>query len=722
MENKKQSLLRTNNATYKNVDGVTYFKLRSEFSGDYTKNCGLLGEEIDENFYFLRGYDIESIYVDSDRNLIIERVDKDYDPIKVKIGEELGKDTFRFDKETGTIYITYPDGTVAKMDGFLVAGKDIKMATDSTISGDGTIFNPLRISPVDITGTYGPADEYFDITESKIMPEGKGKGYRIVTKEKIDNFGCLYSLDEMKRIQSELENEMSQWRVPTKQDWDELLNAMEVNPEYRNHSSKSNKWLGQVAGSALKSVNLWREFDAIKKEEMSVKGQDVVGMSILPLGIGPDRNEVLNEEDFDLEGFEKLGGFWTNTEDGTGNNYVKLFAYNSAQVDQDTYGEGAKLSVRLVKEYNYDNYNEVEEILGLPYTTKLVYGICEDMPYVKIWTDINVYLYSPNFGVRSEEWNVVTDSDRGVKTVYFINEWDGLKWHKKLMNEAYSVVIKKYEDKPNHEWRVINGELIDTLDDIMNAFSDTINELNQKIKDEAENREKGDLELNEKIEKEISDRKSEITLVKDAIEKESEERKTEDNHINTALIKETNDRIRGDKELDERFKNEVSRLDKDIAIEKEEREKVDNSLSNRIDEEEKARIEGDKELDKKVELEIETRIKEDEKLKELIFSEDEKIRESLSAETAERIESDEKLAELISEEEKNRKEEDNKIREALEKEIVDRINNDIKPGNYTLEGDSEKEMTLPTFGEEVADITIKVSSDFFNFGKIINNE
>ena len=86
MENKKQTLLRTNNATYKTVDGVTYFKLKSEFDGDYTKNCGLLGEEIDENFYFLRGNDIETIYVDNDRNLVIERVDKDYEPIKVKIG------------------------------------------------------------------------------------------------------------------------------------------------------------------------------------------------------------------------------------------------------------------------------------------------------------------------------------------------------------------------------------------------------------------------------------------------------------------------------------------------------------------------------------------------------------------------------------------------------------------------------------------------------------
>ena len=700
MENKKQSLLRTNNATYKNVDGVTYFKLRSEFSGDYTKNCGLLGEEIDENFYFLRGYDIESIYVDSDRNLIIERVDKDYDPIKVKIGEELGKDTFRFDKETGTIYITYPDGTVAKMDGFLVAGKDIKMATDSTISGDGTIFNPLKISPVDITGTYGPADEYLDRTNGEEMPDDKGKGYRIVTKEKIDKFGCLYSLDEMKRIQSELENKMSQWRVPTKKDWDELLNAMEVNPEFRNHTSTSNKWLGQVAGSALKSVNLWREFDAIKKEEMSVKGQDIVGMSILPLGIGPDRNEVLNEEDFDLEGFEKLSGFWTSTEDGTGNNYVKLFAYNSAQVDQDTYGEGAKLSVRLVKEYNYDNYNEVEEILGLPYTTKLVYGICEDMPYVKIWTDINVYLYSPNFGVRSEEWNVVTDSDRGVKTVYFINEWDGLKWHKKLMNEAYSVVIKKYEDKPNHEWRIINGELIDTVEDIMNAFDESLTE------------------INERIDKEIEERKESDKKLLEAIQKETEVRLEVDKQLQTAISDEVAMREKVDKELHSAIKAEATL-----------RKNVDDQLLEAIRNEGKIRKEQDDLLHNAIIEEGNIRLEQDNQLRNAIIEEgeirkeqDTKILDVLKKETELRESVDEQLSEAIKAEAEMRKNVDDQLLNAIRNEGVIRKNNDITPGIYTLEGDSEKEMTLPTYGKDIDDVKIKVSSDFFNFGKIINNE
>ena len=77
----------TNNATYKTVEGVTYFKLKSEFEGDYTKHCGLLGEEIDENFYFLRGYDIEDIIVDENSHLLgalgIAIISKKYESDKV---------------------------------------------------------------------------------------------------------------------------------------------------------------------------------------------------------------------------------------------------------------------------------------------------------------------------------------------------------------------------------------------------------------------------------------------------------------------------------------------------------------------------------------------------------------------------------------------------------------------------------------------------------------
>ena len=360
LKEKQTSLMASNNATYKTVEGVTYFKLKSEFDGDYTKHCGLLGEEIDENFYFLRGYDIESITVDEDRNLIINRVDKDYAPLVVNIGEELGQPSFKFNKETGTITVTYPDGTKSTMEGFLVEGKDIRIATDSTFNGNGTMYNPLRLSPTETTGTFAPADEYFDLTNGGVMPEGKGKGYRVVTREKIDNFGCLYPFSAVKKIQKKLTESGSQWRVPTKQDWDELLNAFEC-AEFRNHSANTCNWLGDAAGRAFKSFKLWDEHKTLPTETPTY-GEDIAGLSFYPLGITPDRNEILNERDSDAEGFGKIAGFWANTLNDESNAYVKIFGYNSGKVDQDTYGEGARMSIRLVKDYAYSNYNEIEEI------------------------------------------------------------------------------------------------------------------------------------------------------------------------------------------------------------------------------------------------------------------------------------------------------------------------------------------------------------------------
>ena len=638
MENNKQTLLKAKNALYKTVDGVTYFKLKSEFDGDYTKNCGLLGEEIDENFYFLRGYDIESIHVDKDRNLVINRVDKDYEPIKVNIGEDLGKDSFKFDKESGTIIVTYPDGTTAKMEGFLVEGKDIRIATDSTIDGDGTIFNPLRISPVDKTGTFAPADDFLDLSGYKLIPKGKGKGHRIVTKETIDNFGCLYSLKEMQSLQKELIENKSQWRIPTKEDWDELLNAIETNPQARNHDSLSNKWLGEVAGSALKSVNLWQNYDLTSRDSYEVAGEDKVGLTIYPLGIGPDRNEILNDENADIEGFTKLSGMWTSTLDKTGNAYVKIFGYNSAQVDQDTYGDGARMSIRLVKDYSYSNYNEIEDdILGLPYPTELVYGICNDMPYVKIWTKINAYFFNENLGERSTEWDVVTDSDRGIKTVYFINEWDGNRWHKKLMNDGDSVVIKNYNEKPYHEWRIINGELVDTVKAIMDEFSDELSKINNRIDEEIENREKADAIIKGELDKEIQNRIDADAVIKGELDKEIQNRKDAD-----AVIK---------GELDKEIKN---RIDADAAIKRE----LENEIQNRKD-------------------------------------------------------ADAVIEKNLADEIQNRK-------DAIEKEISERHAHDITPGEYILDGANDKEMILPTNGENIDDVKIKLSDDFFYFGKIVD--
>lgn len=53
------------------LSGVTYYKLNRIYSGDKTKGCGLIGAEIDDNFYFLRGYDIIDAMWDQKRNAIV---------------------------------------------------------------------------------------------------------------------------------------------------------------------------------------------------------------------------------------------------------------------------------------------------------------------------------------------------------------------------------------------------------------------------------------------------------------------------------------------------------------------------------------------------------------------------------------------------------------------------------------------------------------------------
>lgn len=679
MENKKQMLLKTGKATYKSVDGVTYFKLRSEFEGDYTKNCGLLGEEIDKNFYFLRGYDIKDIYVDEEGVVNIERVDEEYNPIKIDLSETADLFDISFDKSIGSIVIKYPNGKVKQLEGFLVEGTDIRFATNGSLDGDGTIYNPLRISDVHTTGTYAPVESYFDLTKNPTMPKGKGAGYRIVTKEQVDTFGVLYPLSAVEKISKKLYDMGSQWRVPSKQDWDDLLNAMEVNPEYRNHGSLTNDWFGNVAGSALKSAKYWENYNTLPND-VPVVGQDIVGLSILPLGISPDRNEVLNDYNADIEGFRKIGGMWTSTLDSTGNAYVKLFGYNSAKVDQDTYGRGSRMSLRLVKDFNFDNYSEMETILGLPYPTKLVNAVCDDVKYAKIWTCINVYNTDPSLsGVSSTEWEEISDKDRGVKTVYFINEWDGMEWHKKMMNNGDSVVIINHNDKPYHEWRLVDEVLIDTVDHLMNEWAEIFDEIRTSIREEADAREESD------------------KLLLNAIQNESKLRETVDKQLHEAIVNEGSIRENVDKQLQEAIKQEGNI-----------RKNADDQLLKAINEEGNIRKEQDEQLHQAIIDEGNIRKEQDNTIINLI-----------NEEIDLRTNSDTQLRNAINEEGNIRKNVDDQLLKAIQNEGKIRRENDITPGEYILNGDEQMVMTIPTFGDEVGDLSIKVSSDFFNFGKIM---
>ena len=562
--------LKTNKgAIVTEINGVKYFKLQSKYPGDYTKNCGLLGNEIDENFYFLRSYDIADVTMDENRNLVITRVDGD--EIIVNIAEEIGQPSFNFDRKSGVITVTFPDGSEEKMDGFLVEGQDIKTATDASLVGDGTIASPLGLSEVEKTGTYAPAEFFIDLTVSgytyyiKIsddekgnfhyeevnpdefeseeesnkenyievenvptdadapelikvayspeMPDGTkyGKGFRVVTKEKFDSFGLLYMYPDVMAINEKLKSKGSLWRVPSKQDWDDLLNAAERCDEDRNHDTDCiNIETGKHAGARAKSVNLWT--NSYREEDgYPVAGEDSLPSTgnmgtfrVFPVGLGEgsrDRDmRSRGVDNHDIKGFHRLASYWTSTEipisgdntgDGCANVYTRRFICDTRKVLQESSKPASRLSLRLVRDFDYDNnkVSEYENILG--YNIPCVLISNNDTNYSKVWTSVNIG-FKEFGGVASDEWSGATNADRNLKEYYYINEWTGEEWVKKQMNPGDSVVILDYDNDPATsgdtyiEWRVQENEdgtqeLIDTTEIIRREFKEELEVINNSI-------------------------------------------------------------------------------------------------------------------------------------------------------------------------------------------------------------------------------------------------
>ena len=497
------------------VNGLKYFKLISKYPGDYTKNCGLLGNEIDENFYFLRSMDISEITLDENRQLIVTRVDgeeltvdlKDYDKVK-----------FNFDKKAGTLTIIYPDGETEVLEGFLISGY-VDIASNETLKGKGTMTNPIGISEVERTGTYAPALYFKDlaaksilynniilaykeisrndipesatvetvkivpiasvnspeyihyISEAQPMPKANKKGDRIVTKESQDKFGRLYTYEGVKEIIKQLDEETSPWRVPTREDWAKMLNAAEPCEEDRNHDTMDvNIWTGRHAGARAKSDTLWVNSD-ILEDGYSVKGENNLGQDnnmfcVYPVGDG-DGSRGAHDSDFDIEAFGKRSTFWTSTNvctvrgTETPNLYSRSFAFDTRTVLQESSKPSSRFSLRLVRDYYGDGkqINETETILGQTVPCTLICN--EETDYAGVWTSINLGLTQPEFsGVTSQQWSAATETEMGVTDVYYINEWDGCKWVKKAMLPGDSVVILDYDNDPStsgdtyHEWRL----------------------------------------------------------------------------------------------------------------------------------------------------------------------------------------------------------------------------------------------------------------------------
>ena len=442
-----------------NINGIIYYKLdaiTNGYIGDITKNCGLKGEEIDGNFNFLRGHDIESISFDENDNLVIKRYDGS---VLTTVKTEKPEYNFAYDTNFGILTIITPNGEEILLEGFYT---EKQIHHDFTLDGTGLQNNPLKISNLAQTGRYFPAIKLVETLPS----ENVAKFDRYVTKEKISRFGELYNISTVNAFQQKLKKNNSKWRVPTKEDWDSLLNFVDCeNPEHG--SSNDENYYGEFAGAALKSTHYWNAFNG------KVLSDDIYGFSILPVGYV---NDTYNS-------FGNTTAFWSSTEfENSGKYFVKCFDYNSEQVGLKLLDDKNYLSLRLVKDYKIDEISDTEVVEGT--TIK-----CLHIPgHNLIWSKENVILTNMQ-GVTPEEWkdyeNIESEDDSYVVR-FFINEWNGNSWDKQELKEGVGIVLYEGEYGRMHEWMVIDGVLTDVSEFIKPEFANEINNVNSKIDAEIE--------------------------------------------------------------------------------------------------------------------------------------------------------------------------------------------------------------------------------------------
>lgn len=570
------------------INGITYYKMKSPYEGDITKNCALTGTEVDNNFFVLEGRDVKSISVEGN-DIVLNLVNGE--SLKAKDAFDNFITNVEFDEKDGILKIYRNNGDIECIHGFVTSwaakGGITSVATDSSLVGNGLPSKPIGISPSSKTGQYKPVLEYVVKKCSCGCDNDRynhpNVGDRFITEEQISNFGLLYDYKTVSKIACDLQKAHSKWRIPSKDDWDDMLNAIEPCKSDRNHNSGvPNHFLGKWAGKLLKSTDLWLE-----TEEGCGCGDDCCGNDNCSCNKGNSSNDFCEEyfdkcgEKYcgeinncypiidDTEGVDKYGFrvtpagysddaynslffktrayFWTATNMKFVNAFIKRFDYNKNRVYQDIVAGQNFFSLRLVKDYDGDNFNENEEILGQNYPTVL-------MPSLKngksIWTSVNVYFTNPNYK------SVTPNNGQDLTFIkkYFIDEWNGKKWIRNEVKEGESVVIKNSPDgKRNVEYRINNGELVsvskEIYDNVIENVGGDLSRLNDKIEKEIERSTIEDASINEHVnhvETTLSDFAKEtnkafeiindnlvqsINTINSAIETEKNERITEDNNI-----------------------------------------------------------------------------------------------------------------------------------------------------------------------------------------------
>lgn len=620
------------------MNAITYFKLKSPYEGDITKNCALTGSEVDNNFFTLESRDVKSVELKDDKIVV-----------NLMNGEKLTTDnitedcvkglTIDFDELNGILTITQ-NGIVQTIKGFATNYNIAEaISVDGTLVGNGLSEKPVGISPVTKTGQYRPVKKIVKITEDERLPHKPFVGDRFLTVENINDYGYLYNYEGLKKIACTLKEMGSEWRIPTKEDWDDMLDAVEPNEDFRNHTdARTNKCLGKFAGKFLKSKEYWKNdehcIDDCNSEDICVdycenncneecacgkhrtchpnycgeygschhrhrhdnKGIDKYGFRILPAGYANEAKDYLY--------FKERAYFWTASNHQYRDAYVKIFAYNKSGVLQDVMASDNYMSVRLVKNFNGDNYKDCEDILGSVYSTVL-------MPSIKhgkaIWTSVNISIGDCGCGCK----HILPNDGQGMEYVkkYFINEWTGKEWLKKELLDGESVVVieegnKNSNDKLDKaytEYRNVNGELVDVASLIYNNVITTIT---PKIKDIETNIEN----LNEKIDNEIERSTTKDAELEGAINvlEEKIEKNIQDIHELNEHLAQTDANIAT---VNENLVTAINTINQNVAD-------GFNTINSAIEDERQIRAEKDIELENAINTEKEERISDVQALQE----------------------------------------------------------------------------------------------------------
>ena len=615
------------------MNGITYYRLKSDYTGDYTKNCALNGSEVDNNFYVLEGRDIKSIAV-SGKDIIVTLMNGDtlssVGVLDFAKPEDIGTYVVsaEFDKVNGVLKLTSSDGTIQNLDGFSSnENTNFSVSTDNTLCGTGLRHAPLGVASSAKTGQYKPVKAIVNIAEGGKLPiMGNIFGDRYVTCEDVSDYGYLYDYSAVRDIACELKRKGNGWRIPTKKDWDDLLNAVEPCDRDKTHEkADKNKFLGKWAGKLLKSKTMWRrgcnscdcgcsdcsdcdhedntciDYDKnlctstndseteckCKKDNKEHDGIDAYGFRVTPSGYADDG--------CNFEYFKERAAFWTaSTNEDHTKAYIKRFQHNKDGVYQDVIPSNYHLSLRLVKDYDGKNYSDVEEIMDMEYPILLLPSVSKGK---SIWTSANIACGDCSLNP------MLPNNGQGQTYTrhFFINEWNGFKWVRNEVKQGETVTVAKdVNGKEMVEYRVIGTSLVSVNEMIYNDVMADI----QPILDN----------INEELESSNEELNASVTELQEALTTEAEERKSADEALQEALTAETEER----KSADETLQSSISTVNDNLVT------AIDN-INNNI-----TTIVG--EISESMQNETNARI-----------SADEALQEALTAETDERKSADEEI-------------------------------------------------------------------------------